>query len=141
MASRTDHSPLTLSLAAPSHDSVAKSLRLNARLLTYEDILDETEGTIRHYLEPNDIPGVGMLLLWEALKAVVRGQFISIAARFIRARRMKCQQLENDIRSLEASHGSSGSLMMQRQINTLRNQLRALDGDRAEYALLQTKQR
>ncbi|KAJ1140137.1 hypothetical protein NDU88_006497 [Pleurodeles waltl] len=51
------------------------------------------------------------------------------------------QQLEDDIRSLEASHRRSGSLMRRQQINTLRKQLRALDGDRAEYALLWTKQR
>ncbi|KAJ1186039.1 hypothetical protein NDU88_002824 [Pleurodeles waltl] len=86
-------------------------------------------------------PEVGVSVLWEALKAVVRGQFIAIAARLNRARRMKRQQLEDDIRSLEASHGRSGSLVMRRQLNTLRKQLRALGGDRAEYALLRTKLR
>ncbi|KAJ1217077.1 hypothetical protein NDU88_004672 [Pleurodeles waltl] len=58
-----------------------------------------------------------------------------------RARRIKRQQLEDDIRNLEATHGQTGSLVMQRQIATLRKQLRALDSDRAEYALLRTKQK
>ncbi|KAJ1117968.1 hypothetical protein NDU88_006163 [Pleurodeles waltl] len=41
VASLSDHAPLTLSLASPSHAWVAKCWRLNARLLTYEDILIE----------------------------------------------------------------------------------------------------
>ncbi|KAJ1141803.1 hypothetical protein NDU88_008131 [Pleurodeles waltl] len=54
---------------------------------------------------------------------------------------MKRQQLEDDIRSLEASYGQTGSLVMQRQITTFRKQLRALDDNREDYALLWTKQR
>ncbi|KAJ1083195.1 hypothetical protein NDU88_003355 [Pleurodeles waltl] len=79
--------------------------------------------------------------LWETVKAVIRGHFIGIAARFNKAWRTKRQQLEDDIRLLEATHGRSGSLAMQRQITTLRKQLRALDSDRVEYALLRTKQK
>ncbi|KAJ1115168.1 hypothetical protein NDU88_003394 [Pleurodeles waltl] len=123
------------------HALVAKCWRLNERLLTYEDILMEIERTMRHYLEANDNPEVGVAVFWEALKAVVRGQFIVIAARLNRSRWTKCQQLEDDIWSLEASHGRSGLLMTRRLITTLRKQLRALDCDRAEYSLLRTKQR
>ncbi|KAJ1166457.1 hypothetical protein NDU88_006860 [Pleurodeles waltl] len=65
----------------------------------------------------------------------------AITARLNRAQRTKRQQLEDDIQTLEATHGRSGSLVTQRQIATLRKQLHALDGYRAEYALLRTKQR
>ncbi|KAJ1156642.1 hypothetical protein NDU88_009360 [Pleurodeles waltl] len=58
VASLLDHVLLMLSLAFPLHASVAKCWRLNARLLTYEDILMEIEGTIRNYLEANDAPEV-----------------------------------------------------------------------------------
>ncbi|KAJ1152766.1 hypothetical protein NDU88_005541 [Pleurodeles waltl] len=85
------HPLLTLSLAFPLHASVAKCWRLNARLLAYEDILTEIEGMIRHYLEANDAPEVGVAVLWEAQKAVVRDQFIAIAARLNRAWRTKHQ--------------------------------------------------
>ncbi|KAJ1189825.1 hypothetical protein NDU88_006567 [Pleurodeles waltl] len=130
-----------LSLALPPHAPVAKCWRLNARLLTYKDILAEIEATITQFLEPNDAPEVTVATLWEALKAVVRGQFTAIAARVNKARQTKRQQLEDDIRTLEATYGRSVSLVMRRQIATLRKQLRALDGDRAEYALLWTKQK
>ncbi|KAJ1096193.1 hypothetical protein NDU88_001337 [Pleurodeles waltl] len=57
VASRSDHAPLTLSLAAPLHASVARCWHLNERLLTYEEMLTEIDGTIQHYLEANDTPG------------------------------------------------------------------------------------
>ncbi|KAJ1191235.1 hypothetical protein NDU88_000551 [Pleurodeles waltl] len=115
---------------------------LNTKLLTYKDILTEIEVTIRQYLEANDTPEVSVAILWEALKAVVRGQFIVIAARLYKAQRTKRQQLEDDnIRTMEATHGRSGLLATQRQIATLCKKLPALDGNRVEYALLWTKQR
>ncbi|KAJ1178067.1 hypothetical protein NDU88_003316 [Pleurodeles waltl] len=68
-------------------------------------------------------------------------QIEDLENRLNKSRRTKGQQLEDDIRLLEATHGRSGSLAMQRQISTLRKQLRALDSDRAEYALLRTEQK
>ncbi|KAJ1119870.1 hypothetical protein NDU88_008054 [Pleurodeles waltl] len=128
-------------LAFPPHAPIAKCWRLNTRLLAYKGIIAETEVAITQYLEANDTPEVRAATLWEALKAVIRGQFIAMAARLNNARWTKWQQLEDEIRTLEATHSQSGSLATQRQIATLRKQLRALDDDRAEYALLQTKQK
>ncbi|KAJ1155596.1 hypothetical protein NDU88_008325 [Pleurodeles waltl] len=133
------HAPLTLSLAFPPHAPAAKRWRLKTRLLTYNDILTEIEDTIIHYLEVNDNPKVSVATLWENIKAVIRGQFT--VARLNNAQRIKHQQLEDDIRNLETTYGRTGSLVMRRQIATLRKQLRVLDGDRVDYALLGTKQK
>ncbi|KAJ1138662.1 hypothetical protein NDU88_005043 [Pleurodeles waltl] len=51
------------------------------------------------------------------------------------------QQLEDDIKALEVAQRQAGSLATRRQLTTLRKQLRALDEDKAEYALLQIKQK
>ncbi|KAJ1090835.1 hypothetical protein NDU88_003963 [Pleurodeles waltl] len=107
----------------------------------YKDTLAETEVAITQYLVANDTPEVSAATLWEALKAVIRGQIIAIVARLNKARRTKRQQLEDEIRTLEATHNGSWSLATWRQIATLRKQLRALDGNRVEYALLRTKQK
>ncbi|KAJ1106246.1 hypothetical protein NDU88_003649 [Pleurodeles waltl] len=45
-----------LSLALELYAPVAKCWPLNARLLTYKDILKEIEVTISHYLQENDTP-------------------------------------------------------------------------------------
>ncbi|KAJ1082874.1 hypothetical protein NDU88_003037 [Pleurodeles waltl] len=128
-----------LSLAFPLHAPIAKCWRLNTRLLAYKDILAESDVAITQYLEANESPEVSAATLWEPLKAVIRWKFIAIVARLNKVRQTKRQQLEDEIRTLEATHSRSGSLERRRQIATLCKQLRALDGDRAEYALLRTK--
>ncbi|KAJ1154816.1 hypothetical protein NDU88_007559 [Pleurodeles waltl] len=72
---------------------------------------------------------------------VVRGQFIAIAARQNAQCHDKRQQLEGDIWALEETHRQSGSLAVTRQLTIKRKELRALDEDKAEYALLRTKQK
>ncbi|KAJ1092472.1 hypothetical protein NDU88_005582 [Pleurodeles waltl] len=109
------------------------------RLLTYKDKLAETEDTIKHYLDTNDTPEVSVATLWESLKAVIRGQ--SIATRLNKARQEKCQQLEDDITSLAVTQGRTASLVVRRQVTTLRKHLRALDWDKADNALLRTRQK
>ncbi|KAJ1208912.1 hypothetical protein NDU88_004294 [Pleurodeles waltl] len=126
---------LALSLHVPD----AKRWRRNTRLLTYKDTLAEIEDTIKRYLDTNDSPEVSVATLWETLKAVIRRQFIVIAARLNRARWEKCHQLEDDIRSLKVTHGRTGSLVVRRQLITLRKQMRALEGDKTEYTLLRNK--
>ncbi|KAJ1167897.1 hypothetical protein NDU88_008282 [Pleurodeles waltl] len=103
--------------------------------------LAETEDTIKHYLDTNDTPEVSVATLWKTLKAVIRGHGIAIAVSLNKARREKRQQLEDDIRSLDVTHGRTGYLVVRRQLRTLRKQLQTLDGNKAEYTLLQTKQK
>ncbi|KAJ1165003.1 hypothetical protein NDU88_005433 [Pleurodeles waltl] len=50
-------------------------------------------------------------------------------------------QLETAVRDLETTHKVTGSLAVQRQLNAACKQLRALDMERAEYALLWAKKK
>ncbi|KAJ1107800.1 hypothetical protein NDU88_005189 [Pleurodeles waltl] len=111
------------------------------RLLAYEDISAEIGATIAHFLATNDTPTTSIMTLWEALKTVIRDQVIAIAARLNIIRCEKRQQLEVDIRALEATNSRTGSLALNGQLTAHMKQLRALDGDKAEYALLRTKQK
>ncbi|KAJ1109633.1 hypothetical protein NDU88_006993 [Pleurodeles waltl] len=115
--------------------------RLNIRLLAYEDILVEIRDTISHFLTTHDIPTNNITTVWETFKAVIIGQFLTIAARLNVTCCNKRQQLEDNIRALEVAHSQTGSLAMRRQLTTHRKQLQALDEDKAEYALLWTKQK
>ncbi|KAJ1216483.1 hypothetical protein NDU88_004084 [Pleurodeles waltl] len=78
--------------------------------IAYADVSTEMRDTIRSYLDINDTPGTSVVLIWEALKAVLKGQFISIAARANTLRREKCQQLEAKIKELDESHRETGVL-------------------------------
>ncbi|KAJ1188230.1 hypothetical protein NDU88_004993 [Pleurodeles waltl] len=91
-----------------------------------------------HFLTMNDTPTTNIVTLWETLKAVIRGQFIAIAAR---QNAVKRQQLEDDIQALEVTHRQTGCLVVRRQLTIQQKQLRALDEDKVEYALLRTNQK
>ncbi|KAJ1145073.1 hypothetical protein NDU88_011365 [Pleurodeles waltl] len=89
----------------------------------------------------NDTPEINIATLWETLKAVVRSQFIAIAARQNALRHDKRQQLEGGIRALEEAHRQTGSLAVRQQLIIQQKQLRALDENKAEHALVRTKQK
>ncbi|KAJ1138501.1 hypothetical protein NDU88_004884 [Pleurodeles waltl] len=71
--------------------------------------------------------------------AVVRGQFIAIAAYLNVDRSNKHSQLEHTIRELETLHRRTGVLATRRQLTMAHKQLRAIGMDRAQYALLLVK--
>ncbi|KAJ1089313.1 hypothetical protein NDU88_002464 [Pleurodeles waltl] len=111
------------------------------RLSAYEDTLTEIRDTVSHFLTMKDTPTPNIATLWETLKAVVRGQFMAIAARHNALRHNEHKQLENGIQALAVTHRQTGSLAVRRQLITQHKQLRALNEDKAEYALLHTKQK
>ncbi|KAJ1083360.1 hypothetical protein NDU88_003519 [Pleurodeles waltl] len=98
-----------------------------------EIILDRTH----RVGQPSQAPVVGV---WEALKAVVRGHFIALAAHANTLRKEKRHQLEAQIKELEERHTGVGAGETQRQLGVARKELRALDIDAAEHAMLCTKQ-
>ncbi|KAJ1217494.1 hypothetical protein NDU88_005088 [Pleurodeles waltl] len=139
----------TQAIAGPLEDFVVHLFLHVAPALKEQNIvLDRTHragrparvaGQAKDILTLNDTPETNFATLWDTLKAVVRGQFI--AARQNALRHDKRQQLEVDIGALEETHRQCGSLAVRRQLAIQRKQLRALDEDKAEYALLRTKQK
>ncbi|KAJ1082995.1 hypothetical protein NDU88_003156 [Pleurodeles waltl] len=81
------------------------------------------------------------LLMIMLQRTLIRDQFIVIAARQNAAGSNKRQQLEDDIRVQEVAHRQTWSLATMRQLTAHQKQLRALDEDKAVYALLRTKQK
>ncbi|KAJ1083844.1 hypothetical protein NDU88_003999 [Pleurodeles waltl] len=121
--------------------TMAKTVPRRGTLLRVYPKLAEIRNAVSHFLSVNDVPETNIATLWETIKAVVRSQFIAIAARQNALRHARHQQLEGDIRALEETHRQSGSLAVRRQLTTQRKQLRALDEDKPAYALLRTKQK
>ncbi|KAJ1186890.1 hypothetical protein NDU88_003670 [Pleurodeles waltl] len=95
---------------------------------------------VSHFLTVNNTPTTNIATLWETVKVVVRGQFIAIAVRRSAVCCDRRQQQEGDILVLEVIHRQTGSLAVRRQLTNQRKQLLVLDEDKAEYALLCTKQ-
>ncbi|KAJ1110451.1 hypothetical protein NDU88_007802 [Pleurodeles waltl] len=95
---------------------------------------------IKSYLALNDIPETSEVGILEALKDLVRGQFIAIAARINALRTEKRHQLEARVKELEEKHRGPGTGKATHQLAVTSKELRALDVDVAEHAMLCTKQ-
>lgn len=93
-------------------------------------------GRLSNYFSENEQEETSLAAVWEALKLVVRGDFISIAAAFMRLRKEKRAELEGEVKELETLHKRTGAPRGWRELETRRRMLKHLDLDRAEHALL-----
>ncbi|KAJ1109113.1 hypothetical protein NDU88_006478 [Pleurodeles waltl] len=92
-------------------------------MLQSGEVVDSLRCSIRHYLEQNDDGKTSIGTLWEALKAVVRGEVISLAAKENRVRRDKRETLERRVAALERSHKSTGAPRVWSELERTRLQL------------------
>ena len=92
-------------------------------------------------MQTNDSPDTSMTTTWETLKAVVRGTFIATSSRNNKEKKAKRSELEDQITSLVQVGKRIGARAILRQLNNARKQPKTLDYEKAEYALLRTKQK
>lgn len=85
----SDHAPVLMDLQIKGCDDARPSWRLNTALLSNEDFGTFISQQINFFLETNRTPGISSSLLWETLKAYLRGEIISYCAHEGRARRRK----------------------------------------------------
>ncbi|KAJ1187562.1 hypothetical protein NDU88_004337 [Pleurodeles waltl] len=95
---------------------------------------------IKSYLALNDKQRTSVVGVWEALKAVVKGHFIALAARASALRKGKRHQFEVRVKELEERQREVGAGKVRSRIGVTGKELRALDMDAAEHAMLCTKQ-
>lgn len=75
--------------------------RLNTNLLNNTIIKNNLKYVIKRYLDENDNEEVGPIILWDALKAVIRGKIIAISSNKKKMRLQKQNKLEEDLRKLQ----------------------------------------
>ena len=77
----SDHAPLLMSLLLPGVPCPSRRWRFNSTLLADDDFVKYIEQEITFFLATNNTPQVSGLIVWDALKAYLRGQIISFTAR------------------------------------------------------------
>lgn len=87
----SDHAPLVLDLKFSNLPSLRRSWRLNTSLLADDDFVGFISDQISFFLSVNISPDVSNIIVWDALKAYIRGQIISYNA--IRKRKLKEKQI------------------------------------------------
>uniref|UniRef100_A0A1A8UJ98 Reverse transcriptase domain-containing protein n=1 Tax=Nothobranchius furzeri TaxID=105023 RepID=A0A1A8UJ98_NOTFU len=99
----SDHAPVSLTLVNKKTIPPSKNWRFNTSLLKDEGFIDFFKKEWALYLEHNDLPGTSASILWEAGKAVMRGKIISFSSHKKKTENKRIQELEEIIKSLEAS--------------------------------------
>ena len=78
--------------------------RLNVGLLNSEPVINQIKTDIENYLTENDNGETNPTIVWDALKAVIRGKLIAISSQIKKAKLERYKQLLSDLRKLEQKH-------------------------------------
>ena len=136
----SDHALISLKLNLDL-ESGQKTWRLNNSLLQIDDFKTKIKSAIKNYLEINDTGEVDPIILWEGMKAVLRGEIISFASYKKKEREKRTKELERSIKTFEFKHKETGCSSDLKSLNKFRNELDRLLTMEAEKALIFTKQK
>ena len=104
-----NHVHISLTLALPPCPRTLGTWRLRDTILQHAKHMESLHKSISNYFAENSLPETFKTTLWEALKAVVRGQIITISASDNRFWREKRLELESEVANLESIHKSTGA--------------------------------
>lgn len=133
----SDHAPHILDLLLLPN--ARRQWRFNTGLLADEKFCDFISSKISVFLEFNRTKSTSPSLLWESLKAVLRGEIISFSANLARKNRQKQQELTDAILSVDREYSSSPSPDLYARRVKLQSSFDLLSTSKAEYLLRRTK--
>lgn len=116
--------------------------RLNEGILNNKTVVEQIRTDIRAYMEENDNGETDPAILWDALKAVIRGRLIAITSHLKRERLKQYKTHVAELRSLEQTHKGRGKVdqKIQQQINEVRNKINNLLQHEVETKMRYLKQ-
>ena len=118
----SDHSPIYLKLHLDSRPR--KTIwRLNTGLLNNIMVAEEIKTEIKSYIENNDNGEVDPNILWDALKAVIRGKIIAISSVIKKTKEQKLKSLEEELRNLEKKHMENNLPQTLERIKAVRKEI------------------
>ncbi len=118
----SDHSPIYLKLHLDNR--LKKTIwRLNTSLLNNKTVIQQVKSEIKTFLDLNNNGEVNPNILWDTLKAVIRGKLISLSTAIKKEKENKLKQLENNLKKLERQHSEKQDPKMMTKIKEIRNQI------------------
>ncbi len=81
---------------------------------------------IKRYLEENNNGEVDPSILWDALKAVIRGKLIAITSTFKKERVAHYEKLTSKLKQLELKHKHNVNKEVMAQIGEMRKEINSL---------------
>ena len=114
--------------------------RLNISVLNKETVVKEIKREIDESIKDNMTGQVDLTILWDTVKAIMRGKLISRTAYLIKSMRSKYDELEEKLRKLEKQQPKDEDKGLKKQIKELKVQINNNLNDELENKLRFTKQ-
>lgn len=124
----SDHAPLKLQLTFPNRYT-SRTWRMDNCLLSNETHVEFIKYQIEFYMQMNKTPEVSKSILWEALKAYLRGQMISFSAHQTKTKKEKRQKLIEQISEIDHQYAKSPTAGLLTKKITLQTEFNLLASD------------
>lgn len=122
----SDHSPVTMSIQIRGIAQCHTPWRFNTRLLASDKFVKMISDQIDFFLSLNKTPDISASVLWETLKAYIRGQIISFVNYESKRRRKELSSISERITQLDTLYAATPSpelykerLLLQSKFDTL----------------------
>jgi hypothetical protein len=97
--------------------------RMNVGILNDKDLVERIKKDINRYIEENDNGEVDPNILWDALKAVIRGNLIAQTTLLKKSRLVNYQTLIGRLKDLERKHNATSDPEILRQVKETKNKI------------------
>lgn len=115
--------------------------KLNSNILNDPKILEKLKEDIKEYLEFNDSGEVSPIMVWDTLKAVMRGKVISITTYQKKLRGQRLANLQGKLKQLQIADSNRGNLNHKGEIKQLQKEIDDLYTLETQKRLLFLKQK
>lgn len=100
--------------------------RLNTGLLNSNQVVEQIRTDIGNYLKENDNGETNPAILWDALKAVIRGKLIAISSKLKKEKLANYKQLTSELKIMEQKHKLKADRQTQASISEIRKKINEL---------------
>lgn len=139
VADLSDHSALYLSLNLSSRKRIT-TWRLNVGVLNNPATVEQIKNEINSYREENDNGEVDSVILWDAMKAVMRGKLIARTSLLKKARLEIYQNKIGELKTLEQQHKGTCDPGVLHQIKEAKKRVNEILGDEVEKKIRYMRQ-
>lgn len=136
----SDHSTVHLKLHLDSRPKTTM-WRLNVSMLNNSGFQERIKKELKTYLEDNDDGNVNPVMLWDAAKAVLRGEIISETAYARKVKTQRLLDLQKQLLELEQQHSKNKDSQLLLQMRPIKQEIDKIYCDEVEKKPRFTKQR
>ena len=131
VADISDHSAVYLNVLLNKRQKNS-TWRLNVSILNNKTKIEKIKNEIKKSIEENDTEGINPTILWDALKAVIRGKLITITSRQKKLKQSKCLNLIEKLKNLEVERQTTCTAQLQQEIKVIKGEIDNILGSEIE---------